>query len=208
MSDVKELCVRLGGKFNKDVVARKEEKVICAGFGGQGAMGIGKSIAKAGMKEGKEVSWLPSYGPEMRGGTANCAVIVSESLIGSPVITNDATTAIILNLPSLIKFEKDVLPGGVLMINSSLIEQEASRDDISVYYIPANDLANEIGNARGTNMIMLGAYVEITKVIDLESVKQGVRDMFSGRKEKLIPKNIEAIDLGARLVREAVAKIK
>ena len=124
------------------------ERVICAGFGGQGVMLIGQLIAYAGMIENKEVSWLPSYGPEMRGGTANCSVMVSERPIGSPVITDDATTAIILNLPSLDKFEMDILTGGNIIINSSLIDKKASRADLKAYYVPANEIANELGNAK------------------------------------------------------------
>ena len=110
-----------------------ETKIICAGFGGQGVMSMGQLLAYAGMLENKHVSWLPSYGPEMRGGTANCAVIVADGEIGSPVISNDADVAIIINLPSLTKFQNDVKPGGKIFINKSLIEQKVSRDDVDVY---------------------------------------------------------------------------
>lgn len=113
------------------------EKVILAGFGGQGVMSMGQLLTYAGMIENKNVSWLPSYGPEMRGGTANCAVIVSDTPVGSPIITNDATAAIVMNLPSLVKFEGNLINGGNLLINSSLITQKAERADVKTYYIPA-----------------------------------------------------------------------
>ena len=154
------------------------EKVICAGFGGQGVMLMGQLISYAGMLEGKEVSWLPSYGPEMRGGTANCSVMVSERPIGSPVITDDATVAIVMNLPSLDKFQPDVHAGGKLIINSSLIEKKASRSDIHAYYIPANEIANELGNARVANMVMLGAFLELTKTVSVESVLKALAKTF------------------------------
>ncbi|MBP7913644.1 MAG: 2-oxoacid:acceptor oxidoreductase family protein, partial [Proteocatella sp.] len=134
-----------------------ENKVICAGFGGQGVMSMGQLLAYAGMIEDKYVSWLPSYGPEMRGGTANCGVTVSDEEIGSPIITNDADIAIVMNLPSLIKFEKDVKPGGKIFINSSLIEKKVERTDIEVYYIDANKIAADIGNIKAANLVMLGA---------------------------------------------------
>jgi 2-oxoglutarate ferredoxin oxidoreductase subunit gamma len=122
------------------------ERIIMAGFGGQGVMSMGQLLTYAGMIEDKQVSWLPAYGPEMRGGTANCSVIVSDSLVGSPIITMDATCAIVMNLPSMLKFEKSLLPGGKLIINTSLVDREPSRDDIEVYRIPANAIADEVGN--------------------------------------------------------------
>lgn len=135
------------------------EQVIMAGFGGQGVMSMGQLLAYSGMLEGKNVSWLPSYGPEMRGGTANCNVIVSDDEIGSPIVT-EATAVIAMNLPSLDKFEHSVMPGGTLIINSSLIERKCSRTDIDVFYIPANEIADELGNNRVANMVMLGAYLK------------------------------------------------
>jgi 2-oxoglutarate ferredoxin oxidoreductase subunit gamma len=177
------------------------EKVICAGFGGQGVMLMGQLISYAGMIEGKEVSWLPSYGPEMRGGTANCAVMVSDKPIGSPVITDNATTAIIMNLPSLDKFEADVVAGGNLLINSSLIEKKATRDDLKVYYVPANEIASDIGNLKTANMVMLGAYLELTKAVDIESVLSALKKTLGESKAHLIDINREAIKKGAEAVR-------
>ena len=177
------------------------EKVICAGFGGQGVMSMGQLMTYAGMLEGKEVSWLPSYGPEMRGGTANCNVIISEKPIGSPVITTDATAAIILNLPSLDKFETDVKSGGTLFINSSLIERKVSREDVKAYYIPANELANELGNYRVANMVMLGAYLEIFKPVEVKSILEAFKKVFGEGKAHLVPLNESALLKGAEAVR-------
>ena len=177
------------------------ERIICAGFGGQGVMLMGQLISYAGMLEGKEVSWLPSYGPEMRGGTANCSVMVSERQIGSPVITDDATVAMVLNLPSLDKFERDVISGGKLLINSSLIEKKASRTDIDVYYIPANEIAVELGNPRVANMIMLGAFLELTKTVEVESVMTALKKIFGESKAHLMPINEEAMMRGAQVVK-------
>ena len=177
------------------------ERIICAGFGGQGVMLMGQLISYAGMLEGKEVSWLPSYGPEMRGGTANCSVMVSDRSIGSPVITDDATVAMVLNLPSLDKFENDVVPGGKLLINSSLIEKKATRTDITAYYIPANEIAVELGNPRVANMVMLGAFLELTKTVEVSSVLSALKKTFGESKLHLMPVNEEAMKRGAAAVK-------
>ena len=178
------------------------EKIIVAGFGGQGVMAIGKLLAYAGMLEDKEVSWLPSYGPEMRGGTANCDVMISDAMIGSPVISNDATAAIIMNLPSLKKFENEVMTGGKIIINKSLINEETTRKDVDAYYVPANELAAELGNPKVANMIMLGAYLELTKVVDNESVLEAFLKVFGENKAKVIPINREALLKGAEAVKK------
>lgn len=176
------------------------QQVICAGFGGQGVMSMGQLLTYAGMIEDKNVSWLPSYGPEMRGGTANCSVIVSEKPVGSPIVTH-ATSAIVMNLPSLLKFEKDLVEGGILLINSSLIERKASRNDVKAYYVPANEIANEIGNAKVANMVMLGAFLELTKVVSVDSIIAALKKVFGPAKEHLIPMNKEALEKGAEAVR-------
>ena len=173
------------------------EKIICAGFGGQGVMSMGQLLTYAGMIEGKEVAWLPSYGPEMRGGTANCNVLISEALIGSPVINDDATTAIVMNLPSLTKFEKDVVKGGRILVNSSLIERKVSRDDVEAYYIPANEIAVEIGNGKAANMVMLGAYLALVAPVTVESIIEAFKKVFGEKKAHLIPLNEEALRRGA-----------
>lgn len=178
------------------------EKVIMAGFGGQGVMAIGKILAYAGMLENKEVSWLPSYGPEMRGGTANCAAIVSDTPIGSPIITDDATSAIIMNLPSLTKFENDVVAGGKILVNSSLIDEKVKRTDVEAYYIDANEIAAELGTAKAANMVMLGAYLELFKPVKMETVLKAFLKVFGENKAKLLPLNEKALLKGAEAVRK------
>ena len=177
-----------------------ENKVICAGFGGQGVMSMGQLLAYAGMIEDKHVSWLPSYGPEMRGGTANCGVTVSDEEIGSPIITNDADIAIVMNLPSLIKFEKDVKPGGKIFVNSSLIEKKVERTDIEVYYIDANKIAADIGNIKAANLVMLGAVLKITPIVDIESILEAFKKVFGPSKERFIPQNREALVKGGESI--------
>lgn len=177
------------------------EKIICAGFGGQGVMLIGQLLTYAGMIEDKEVSWLPSYGPEMRGGTANCSVIVSEKKIGSPVINDDATAVIVMNLPSLDKFESDVVKGGNLFINSSLIDKKATKEDIDVYYIPANEIAIELGNSKVANLVILGAYLEVSKVVKPSSVMKALEKIFGEGKKHLLGINEKALLRGAEVVK-------
>lgn len=178
-----------------------ETKVICAGFGGQGVMSMGQLLTYAGMLEEKNVSWVPSYGPEMRGGTANCAVIVADEEIGSPVITDDADVAIIMNLPSLIKFEKDVKPGGKIFINESLISRKVEREDINAYYIDANKIAADIGNPKAANLVMLGAVLGQEKIVDPESILEAFKKVFGPSKEKFIPQNREALKQGAEFAK-------
>ena len=178
-----------------------ETKVICAGFGGQGVMSMGQLLTYAGMLEEKNVSWVPSYGPEMRGGTANCAVIVADEEIGSPVITDDADVVIIMNLPSLIKFEKDVKPGGKIFINESLISRKVEREDINAYYIDANKIAADIGNPKAANLVMLGAVLGQEKIVDPESILEAFKKVFGPSKEKFIPQNREALKQGAEFAK-------
>lgn len=177
--------------------------IICSGFGGQGVMSMGQILAYSGMIANKEVSWLPSYGPEMRGGTANCSVIISDNPIASPIITNNATAVVAMNLPSLIKFESSLVKEGILILNSSLIKDEPKRKDIKVFKIPVNDLALEkCSNPKVGNMIMLGAYIEISKVLDNESVLKGFLKIFGEKKADLLPLNRKALEVGADYVRE------
>ena len=174
------------------------EKIIIAGFGGQGVMSLGQMLAYSGMTEGREVSWLPSYGPEMRGGTANCQVIVSDEPIAAPIIST-ADTVIAMNLPSLDKFESTIKPGGNLFINSSLIERKAKRDDINVYYVKANDIAVELGNSRVAGMVVLGTYLKATNVVKAETVIESLKKVLGDKKLDLIPINEEALKRGAEL---------
>lgn len=180
-----------------------EERIVVAGFGGQGVMAIGQLLTYAGMIENRHVSWLPSYGPEMRGGTANCNVIVSDEPIGAPVI-EEANAAIVMNKPSLDKFENNVLKGGKLFINSSLIDKKVERDDIDVYYIPANEIANELGNDRVANMVILGAYLEATKLVKEESVLEAFTKVFGENKAHLLPLNKEAIEKGREAAKNKI----
>lgn len=182
-----------------------EERMIFAGFGGQGIMSMGQLLTYAGMMEGKNVSWLPSYGPEMRGGTANCNVTVSDEPVGSPVIT-EATTVVVMNRPSLDKFEKYLVPGGKLFINTSLISKKAERSDIEVYEIPANDIANELGNLKVANMVVLGALLERTQLVKRESVLDALKKVLGPGKEHLVPLNEQALNRGAELVKVPINK--
>ena len=177
-----------------------KQEIISAGFGGQGVLSLGQLLAYAGMLEDKNVSWLPSYGPEMRGGTANCSVIVSSDPVGSPVVT-EGDAVIVLNKPSLDKFESVLKPGGLLLINSSLIERKTSRDDIKVYYIPANEIAAKLGNPKVANMIMLGAFVEASGIVKKKSIIEAFGKVLGERKAHLLPVNEKAYDEGAALVK-------
>ena len=174
---------------------------IFAGFGGQGVLLIGQLIAYAGMYEGRNVSWLPSYGPEMRGGTANCSVVVSDDPIASPVLSM-ADCVIAINTPSLEKFEANVNPGGKLFINSSIIEKKATRTDIDVYYVPCNEIADQLGNPKVLNMAMLGAFLEATNVVKVDSVLDALLYKLGEKKAKLIPLNRQAIEMGAASIRK------
>ena len=174
--------------------------VIIAGFGGQGIMVIGNILAYAAMKESKQVTYLPIYGVEMRGGTANCTVVISSQEIGSPIVGRPHT-AIIMNLPSLIKYEPQVLPGGLLMYNSSLIEpSETSRKDIEIFPIPVNELAIQYGNPKLANIVALGAFVEKTKWVRMTSLFESFEKVLDERYHRLIPSNIKAIQIGAEFV--------
>ena len=177
------------------------ERIVCAGFGGQGVMSMGQLLTYAGMIEGKHVTWLPSYGPEMRGGTANCHVILSEEPVASPII-HEATCVVAMNLPSLVKFENMLQKDGLLLINSSLVNQKPSREDVKAYYIPANEIAKELGNEKAANMIILGAFIELTKIVAFDSILSALRKVFGLTKEHLIPLNQEALEKGAAVVRE------
>lgn len=171
-------------------------KFIMSGFGGQGIMAMGQLITYAGMHENKHVSWLPSYGPEMRGGAANCSVIISSDPIGAPTITK-SSNVVVMNEPSLEKFEESVLPGGNLFINSSLVSKKPRRDDINIYEIPVNNIASDLGNSKIANMVMLGAVLKITDVVKKDSLIEAFKKVYGPSKEKLLPLNEEAITVGA-----------
>jgi len=174
-------------------------EIIISGFGGQGVMAIGKTLTEAGMKEGKEVSWLPSYGPEMRGGTANCSVVLSDESIVSPIVL-EPTELIAMNLPSLLKFESLVKPGGTIFVNSSVVDKKVERTDVKAVYVDCIKIADELGNAKVANMVMLGAYIEAMKNLSTETIKEMLVHMFTGPKAKLVDLNIEALKRGAACV--------
>ena len=170
-------------------------EIIIAGFGGQGVMAIGKSLAEAGMKEGKEVSWLPSYGPEMRGGTANCSVILSESPVGSPIITKP-DVLIAMNLPSLQKYVDSVVPGGQIYVDSALISEKVTRTDVEVYYIPATQMAKDNGMATLANMIIMGHLLQHNPELSFDGTEVTVNKLVPPKKAALVELNMKALTLG------------
>ena len=172
-----------------------KRELVISGFGGQGGLAIGKNLAEAGMVEGLNVTWAPSYGPEMRGGTANCSVVLSDAPIGSPVFAHPSDL-IALNEPSLAKFEADVVSGGLVLVNSSVVTRVVARQDVTVYYIPCSAIAEELGNPKVANMVMLGAYVAAAKLLKPETIESLIHTMFTGTKAKLVPLNIEAFYRG------------
>lgn len=179
-----------------------KEQCIFAGFGGQGMLLIGKFLAEAGMETGKHVSWLPSYGPEMRGGTANCSVVVSDRPVASPLI-NVADTVLAMNKPSLLKFEGSVKAGGLLMVNSSIIDIKTSRDDVDAVYVPCNEIAESIGNLKGPNVVFLGAYIaKKPDVISKEAIINAMRVELGEKKAKFLDGNIKALEAGMAYVQE------
>jgi len=172
-------------------------KMILAGFGGQGILFLGKVISYAGLVDGKEVSWLPSYGPEMRGGTCNCSVCVSDEPISSPLVTAP-DVLVALNNPSLDKFIGKVTPGGTVLVDSSLVTAEITRSDVTVHKIPATRLAVENGFKGLANMIMLGKLHRETRIFSDESLKKGVEKSVPPGKTALIESNLKAVELGAQ----------
>jgi len=164
-------------------------------------MSIGKTLVEAGMAEELEVSWVPSYGPEMRGGTANCSVILSDSTIGSPIIYNP-TELIAMNTPSLKKFEADVVPGGTIFLNSSIISEPVEREDVRVVRVPCDRIAGELGNPKVANMVMLGAYIAATGALKTQTIQEMLTHMFTGKKAQLVPLNMEAMSRGAACAEE------
>jgi 2-oxoglutarate ferredoxin oxidoreductase subunit gamma len=174
-------------------------EAIFAGFGGQGVMLMGQLVAYSGMYEAKNVSWFPSYGPEMRGGTANCSVVVSEEPVGSPVISEPGVV-VAMNRPSMEKFEALVKPGGILFYNSSLIDIQPKRTDIKVVAVPANDIATALGNSRVANMVVMGSILKTTGVVGIETVMQVLQDkVLTGKKRDLVGINRAALEKGMEL---------
>ncbi len=178
-----------------------KHELLAAGFGGQGVLSMGMTLAYAGMLEGKEISWMPSYGPEMRGGTANCTVIISDAKISSPIVTRfDVVVA--LNQPSLDKFEKAVKPGGILVYDSTSIIHPPTRADIVVVAIPASEEAVKLKNTKTMNMIVLGAVLARTGVVSVESVLRALKKVLPERYHHLLPLNEQALRRGMELAAE------
>lgn len=173
-----------------------QTEIILAGFGGQGVLFAGQLLAYAAMDYGKEVTWIPSYGPEMRGGTANCTVVISDEEIGSPNVRHPRAV-IAFNLPSLEKYEPLVTPGGILVVNASLINRNANRNDLDVVMIPANEIAEEIGDKRLTNMVLVGALISRLGVLPLDALHLALENHLPERHKRLLPKNIQALHMGA-----------
>ena len=171
------------------------KQFIFAGFGGQGMLLIGKFLAMACMLDGKHVSWLPSYGPEMRGGTANCSVIVSDEDVASPMV-DKADVIVAMNLPSLDKFESYVKPGGVLVINSSLIERTSTRDDVTVVYCDANKIAETINNPKGANVAILGAMMAKADIVSVDKMVEAIRIELGEKKLRFLEGNKKALVAG------------
>jgi len=176
-----------------------QSEVQFAGFGGQGIMLMGQIMAQTAMLQGYEVVWIPSYGPEMRGGTAYCTVVISDRPIGSPIIRNPKHL-VAMNRPSLEKFAPTVQSGGTIFINSSIISIDAGRDDVDVIKVPIIEIAKELGNVKTANIVALAAFVSRSQVVDFEMLRKSVKDKFASR-EKLIPLNMKALEEGKKAAR-------
>lgn len=175
------------------------EEILIAGFGGQGVLSMGKILAYAGLMQGKEVCWMPSYGPEMRGGTANVTVIVSDTQVNSPILT-EYDTVVILNKPSLDKFEKSVKPGGKLFYDSNGLTNPPSRKDINIYHIPASLESVKMGNPKIFNMIVLGGIFQKIDILDPSIIEVALKKSLPPRAHVLIPLNIEAFSQGSKII--------
>ncbi len=180
-----------------------QTEIVIAGFGGQGVLFAGQVLAYAAMDFGLEVTWIPSYGPEMRGGTANCTVIISDEEIGAPLVRNPRAV-LAFNRPSLDKYEPLVREGGYLIVNSSIIDRAVERKDIHTALVPGNELAETIGDKRLTNMVMLGAFLANLPILPIEVVEKALKEHLPERHHRLLPKNYQALHEGARFLAEKV----
>ena len=173
--------------------------VIMSGFGGQGVVSAGILLASAGMTDGKHVTFFPAYGAEMRGGTANCSVVISSEEIASPVVAFP-DTLIVMNEPSLTRFESTVRKGGLLLVNSSLVSGKPKRDDFKVHYIQANEIAEKLGTTKIANMVMIGAFSKITGAVSLEGLKKSLNKVFPRAKKEILDLDVEALKKGMETV--------
>ena len=171
----------------------KTANILLAGFGGQGILFAGKFLAYSGLYEEKEISWLPSYGPEMRGGTSNCSVIISDSPVGSPIV-NNPDVLLVMNMPSLDKFENAVVPGGKIFVDSTLIERKVQRDDVEVFYVPATKMAADAGVPTLANMILVGKIIKETAIVSFDNMDGVLKKVVSARKPELLELNKKALD--------------
>ena len=177
----------------------KDYEIVIAGFGGQGLLFSGKVLAYAGLLEGRELSWLPSYGPEMRGGTANCNVILSDTPVGSPIVDHP-NVLMVMNAPSLDKYENAVTAGGSIFLDSTLITREVERKDVEVYRVPATQMANEMGMPGLANMILLGAVIAKTGCIKEAGIEDALKKVIPARKMNLLEANMNALEAGKNYV--------
>ncbi len=180
-----------------------QTEIFVAGFGGQGVLFAGQLLSYAALGEGKETTWIPSYGPEMRGGTANCTVVISDEEIGSPMV-RFPQAVIAMNQPSLDKYEASLKPGGLLVINSSIINRHSTRTDVNVVEIPANEIAETLGDKRMTNMVMLGGLLANLPVLPIPAIEKALAEHLPARHQKLLPLNSEALRKGAEYLAEKV----
>ncbi|HQF62749.1 MAG TPA: 2-oxoacid:acceptor oxidoreductase family protein [Anaerolineaceae bacterium] len=175
-----------------------QTEIIFSGFGGQGVLFAGQLLSYAAMDNDLEVTWIPSYGPEMRGGTANCTVVIADEEIGSPLVRHP-NAAVAMNLPSLDKYESVIKPGGVLVVNSSMINRPVNRTDIVVVMVPANEIAERLGDKRMTNMVLMGALLANLKVLPLEALEKALQEHLPARHHRFLPLNYQALREGAQI---------
>ncbi|MBE0686664.1 MAG: 2-oxoacid:acceptor oxidoreductase family protein [Anaerolineaceae bacterium] len=181
-----------------------QKEIIIAGFGGQGVLFAGQLLTYAAMDQGLQVTWIPSYGPEMRGGTANCTVVISDEEIGSPMVSRPSAV-IAMNLPSMDKYEDKVKDGGVLVVNQSMVDREVRRGDIKVVMVPANTIAEELGDKRMTNMVLLGALLANLEILPVAAVEKALKEHLPERHQKLLALNKEAMQRGGTYLAAAIS---
>ena len=181
-----------------------QKEIIISGFGGQGVLFAGQLLAYAAMDEGLQVTWIPSYGPEMRGGTANCTVVISDERIGSPMVSHPSSV-IAMNLPSLDKYEDKVKEGGVLIVNQSMVDREVKRTNIKVAMVPANKIAEDLGEKRMTNMVLLGALLANMEILPITAIEKALQEHLPARHQKLLELNGKALQKGSTYLASPVA---
>ena len=172
-----------------------QNEIVVSGFGGQGVLFGGQLLAYTAMDQGMQVTWIPSYGPEMCGGTANCTVIIAEEEIGSPLVKTPGAV-VAMNLPSLLKYEHTIKPGGVLVMNTSMVDRQASRPDIIIRNVPGNELAEQAGNTRSLNMVMVGALIKVLPIFPLQAVIESMTAHTPSRNQRFLEANIKALQAG------------